>query len=534
MNTATVKFTFNGLTSTDGSIDANVTGVEETNVINLYTPPEITGWVSEQPLNASTFYNLSVQFNQTLDNSLTPIITSSEGVICNFTSIDGNKVNFTVTTGSNPSSAIYSFSDVKALQGGITTNKNISVGPYLTKTEVEMDEANTFTEYDKLVKGRTQLVKLTLSKAIVGTLSLQSNPDCTYSVVTMINQSTAQFQVTPTNPIGFVLAITSNILTGYDGSQSNSITKTFNLVESQSIVNLYNSADKNTPISNFDVGTAVDLSLEVSKPIDGDLSNTSVVSSNGTHNGTLTTSTILGKYYYNFNFTPDTAGSDQWIKIQQAKDWDNFVYNLTKSGLAFNNIVLPPVPTSSGTIAVSYGSKYNYAYGDGLVTDGAKWTWDFYIKVPTMLNPSYAATGGFFGGISWQVRETQVWIRGGADWAMPPNQNWNFSSPRRLTFTRFNNTISLFIDGSYVYGITDSSRVTNLQVTGLNDRDTNPSDSRIWGMTLWNSVRTSTQILNNTLEEVAHHWLLNGNLNDSVVSGSVTLSENGTVTYATI
>jgi len=134
LNTATVKFTFNGLTSTDGSIDANVTGLEETNVINLYTPPEITGWVSEQPLNASTFYNLSVQFNQTLDNSLTPIITSSEaGVICNFTSIDGNKVNFSVTTGSNPSSAVYSFSDVKALQGGITTNKTISVGPYLTK-----------------------------------------------------------------------------------------------------------------------------------------------------------------------------------------------------------------------------------------------------------------------------------------------------------------------------------------------------------------------------------------------------------------
>ena len=97
LNTATVKFIFNGLTSTDGSIDANITGLEETNVINLYTPPEITGWVSEQPLSASTFYNLSVQFNQTLDNSLTPIITSSEsGVTPVFTSIVDNKVNFSV------------------------------------------------------------------------------------------------------------------------------------------------------------------------------------------------------------------------------------------------------------------------------------------------------------------------------------------------------------------------------------------------------------------------------------------------------
>ena len=531
--TSTVTFTFNGLTAADGTIDASFNGLEATNVINLFIPPDITGWISEQPLNAYTLYNLSVQFSQTLDDTLTPIITSSEDdVTPEFTSIDDKKVNFRVTTGPNPSSAVYSFRNVKSLLGGITTDKTISVGPYLLKTEVEMDEAGTFTEYDKLVKGRNQKVKLTLSKAIGGTLSLQSNSDCTFGPVTMLNASTAEFQVRPTNPSGVVLEIATNLLIGTDSSQTTSLTKLFYLVESQSVVDLFNSSDKYSEVSNFDVGTPLDLSLQVSKPIDGDLTNTTVVSSNGTH-GALTTSEVLGKYYYNFNFTPTTAGTEQWIKIQQAKDFDNFVYNLTKSGLTFKNIILQPVSTTSGTMAISYGSKLNYAYGDNLVTDGSKWTWDFYIKVPTMFNPSYYATGGFFGGISWQVRETQVWIRGGADWAMPPNQNWNFSSPRRLTLTRFNNAISLFIDGSYVYGITDASRVTNLQVTGLNDRETNLSDSRIWGMTLWNLTRTPTQILNNTLEEVSHHWLLNGNLNDSVVPG-ITLSQNGTVTYATI
>ena len=340
LNTATIKFIFNGLTSTDGSIDANITGLEETHIINLYSPPEISGWFSEQPLSPSTAYNLSVQFNKALDNSMAPTITSSEaGVNPVFTSFDGNKVNFSLTTGSNPGSAIYTLSNVKSLEGGITSNTTISVGPYLTKTEVEIDEANTFTESEKLVKLRTQRVKLTLSKDIIGTLALQSNINCAFSSITMINQRTAQFQITPVdNGVGqLFLTIQTSSLTAYDGSNTTSISKTFDLVYSQTLIKLFDSSNLNTEDTEFDVGTAVDLSLEVSKPIDADISNTTLVSSNGTHNGNLTTSTILGKYYYNFNFSPTAAGTDQWIKIQQAKDWDNFIYNLTKNGLTFKS-----------------------------------------------------------------------------------------------------------------------------------------------------------------------------------------------------
>jgi len=157
----------------------------------------------------------------------------------------------------------------------------------------------------------------------------------------MINQRTAQFQITPVdNGVErLFLTIQTSSLTASDGSNTTSISKTFDLVYPQTIINLFDSSNLNTADTDFDVGTAVDLSLEVSKPIDADLSNTSLVSSNGTF-GPLSITDVLGKHYYNFNFTPTLAGNgDQWIKILQAKDWDNFVYNLTKSGLSFKNIV---------------------------------------------------------------------------------------------------------------------------------------------------------------------------------------------------
>ena len=92
LSTGSVNFTFNGLESIDGSIDANVNGLIAVGPIILNTPPIIVGWTGSQPTEENTLYNLSVLFNKELSNSRIPIITATDGITPVFTSISGSQL----------------------------------------------------------------------------------------------------------------------------------------------------------------------------------------------------------------------------------------------------------------------------------------------------------------------------------------------------------------------------------------------------------------------------------------------------------
>ena len=161
--------------------------------------------------------------------------------------------------------------------------------------------------------------------------------------------------------------------------------------------------------------------------------------------------------------------------------------------------------------------------------------------MPTPITSTTAHAGGSFGGVLWQIRSTQLWIRQpGNDWQMPPgSHSVSFSTPRRVTFTRSGTTtIRLFVDGAYIYSIESpiSSGATNMRVTGTDQAGftSMPSDARLWGMSLWNTVRSDAVILSNPLTSVNHHWLLKTDLADSVNTNGITLSQVGTAVFATI
>jgi len=329
--TGNVNFIFHGITSVDDSINLNTDGFTvEGPILNR---PKIIGWRGNQPTEENTIYNLSVLFDKELDNSIFPIITATDEIVPHFTSVTGSQVNFTVTTSSTPSTTIYTLRNVTASNGSITTLSNISCGAKIISVEVETDLSDSFLEMYNLVIGRTQKVRITFSKPISGTLSFMPNTRCIFGIVTMINSSTAEFTITPVNTITDYLRIQTNNIISEDGSQS-ILSDSFNLVYDQKIINLFESSNLDQVKTAFEVGTTVSLSLEVSKPIASDLSETTITCENGTV-ANVSISNLLGNYYYNFDFTPTSESTNETIKVNQAKDLNNLKYNISYGSLLF-------------------------------------------------------------------------------------------------------------------------------------------------------------------------------------------------------
>jgi hypothetical protein len=363
LSTGSVNFTFNGLESIDGSIDANVNGLIAVGPIILNTPPIIVGWTGSQPTEENTLYNLSVLFNKELSNSRIPIITATDGITPVFTSISGSQVNFTVTTSSTPSTTVYTLKNIAALDGSIkSAGATISAGAKIISVQVETDLSGSYLEMSSLVIERAQKVKIILSKPISGVLSFVPNENCAFGVVSMINDFTAQLTITPVNNGNTSLVIQTNNIITVDGSQS-VLSRTFSLVYNQTILNLYESSNKNVAKTTFDVGTLVALSLQVSKPISSDLSDTTITCSNGTVSN-VSQSTILEKYYYNFDFTPTLQITNQTITINRAKDLSNFNYTISYGGLIFIN---PYIFATGFNFLATNNNRY---YGQGYLSQG--------------------------------------------------------------------------------------------------------------------------------------------------------------------
>ena len=331
--TGTVNFTFYGVTSVDDSINLDSFTVEGPIVLNR---PKIIGWRGNQPTEENTIYNLSVLFDKELSNSIFPVITATDEIVPHFTSISGSQVNFTVITSSTPSSTIYTLRNVTASDGSITTLSTISCGAKINSVEVETDLSDSFVEMYNLVIGRTQKVRIIFSKPISGTLSFVPNSRCIFGIVTMINSSTAEFTITPVNTITDYLRIETNNIISEDGGQS-ILSDSFNLVYNQKIINLFESSNLEEVKTTFDVGITVSLSLQVSKPIASDLSETTITCENGTV-ANVAISNVLEKYYYNFDFTPSSESTNETIKVNQAKDIYNLKYTISSDSLHFKKV----------------------------------------------------------------------------------------------------------------------------------------------------------------------------------------------------
>ena len=331
--TGIVNFTFYGITSVDDSINLDSFTVEGPIILNR---PKIIGWRGNQPTEENTIYNLSVLFDKELSNSIFPVITATDEIVPHFTSISGSQVNFTVITSSTPSTTIYTLRNVTASDGSITTLSTISCGAKINSVEVETDLSDSFVEMYNLVIGRTQKVRIIFSKPISGTLSFVPNSRCIFGIVTMINSSTAEFTITPVNTITDYLRIETNNIISEDGGQS-ILSDSFNLVYNQKIINLFESSNLEEVKTTFDVGITVSLSLQVSKPIASDLSETTITCENGTV-ANVSISNVLEKYYYNFDFTPTSESTNETIKVNQAKDIYNLKYTILSDSLHFKKV----------------------------------------------------------------------------------------------------------------------------------------------------------------------------------------------------
>ena len=331
--TGIVNFTFYGITSVDDSINLDSFTVEGPIILNR---PKIIGWRGNQPTEENTIYNLSVLFDKELSNSIFPVITATDEIVPHFTSISGSQVNFTVITSSTPSTTIYTLRNVTASDGSITTLSTISCGAKINSVEVETDLSDSFVEMYNLVIGRTQKVRIIFSKPISGTLSFVPNSRCIFGIVTMINSSTAEFTITPVNTITDYLRIETNNIISEDGGQS-ILSDSFNLVYNQKIINLFESSNLEEVKTTFDVGITVSLSLQVSKPIASDLSETTITCENGTV-ANVAISNVLEKYYYNFDFTPTSESTNETIKVNQAKDIYNLKYTILSDSLHFKKV----------------------------------------------------------------------------------------------------------------------------------------------------------------------------------------------------
>jgi hypothetical protein len=416
LNTGNVTFTFNGLTAVDGSIDANLDGLTTVGPVILNTPATIIGWTGVQPNEPNTLYNVSVTFNKQLSASRTPVITSSDTSNPVFTSISGSTINFTLTTSSNPDYTVYTFSNVKALDSSIKNGATISAGAKIVSVQVETDitSSGSYVTMSKLVKLRAQKVKIFLSKPIVGTLSLVTNSNCTFGAVTMITSSIAEFRITPLDN-GLSLTIESdNIICQEDNSQS-TISHTFDLVYSQTVLNLFETSNKNSSKTTFDVGTDVALSLEVSKEI-LDLSSTTITSSNCIISNVTFTSE-LGRYYYNFNLLPTLSGTNETIYINKAKDLNGFKYDIFKSSLNFANVFPKTISYfgngfTSGEIESSFSLRKDVFKTVTItlsgVTSQTPTAYVYYSYTSDSLSPTLLGTYSFSrtGGISFPFTPT--------------------------------------------------------------------------------------------------------------------------------
>ena len=429
--------TFNNLYASDFTFDS---GAIESTTFTLIAQPLTPQWFAFQPTLRNTQYNgVQVNFNKPILSC--DLVVSGGTVTSKIINGSGN-LEFNILTTSLD--ITYTFNNIIATDGGRNNGLTLITGPVVTLTQ---SSSTTIGSNNVLIQNAAQTFKFTFNKAITGnpTITLNSGTG------TYLSRTTDNLTLTYnlTNITSSSTTITFGTISGSDGTTTNDLIMYINPVP---VLTFDFISDVLSPSVardvNYDVGITYDLYFKFKdQTLNSDFSDVAItISGGGADIGDITQ--VHNSSSYKFTLTPTTTGNDKQLTITNVRDVNGFIYPsiLSLSNLKFKYLILPPVPTTSGTIAVSYGSKLNYAYGDNLVTDGSKWTWNFYTKVPTMYNPSYYATGGFFGGISWQVRETNVWIRGGGDWEMPPaNQNWDFSSPRRITVTRFNNNISCLL-----------------------------------------------------------------------------------------
>lgn len=297
-------------------------------------------------------------------------------------------------------------------------------------------------------------------------------------------------------------------------------------------------ADYTTKHRTAVVNTPVTLHLKTYQNISPDLAGTSITFSDATNSLSITdlaTSTIEGESYYTFTFQANFQTILGKFTILNSRDINGFVIPSVQNTVLYNVYHASPVSTT-GT-ALAYGAITSRPYAIGVFTDTSLWTWQFWIKQTTMVSPVYLGIVNHFGGIMTQIRGSQMWIRHpGADWQLPPGEhNLSFATPRRVTLVRNINTVRMYVDGKYVYQITNAhhgSYPSDLYVTGSalfaeSPYLPLPNTTRTWGVSLWNYIRSDSDILNNHLTNMDHHWPLTENLEDSIDTNPITLSQAG-------
>jgi hypothetical protein len=383
---ASITLTFNGLVSTDGTLDG---GSVETAVVTLSAPPSTPTWFQNQPILGNAPYTaIQVAFNKTIA-SVGSVFSSGTNQPTSVSIVSG-RIQFNITTDANPG-VTYTFSNIVAVDGGRLGSATLTTGPSPTAF---LSNGLTAVGNKLQIQAAAQTVAITFSKTISNTPTATLRGGGTASYVSGSGTATIVW-----NLFNVVAGTTHLDLGGVVASDSTSTTgMSFVLspVVAQTLVRLAERSTEGVAKTTFDAGTAYSLSAIFGKDVSADLTGVTVTASAGANPTALT----KGDHFdYHFNWTPNTAGTIA-LNYNNTRDVDAFVRTLYQS-LSLTVIGGPqaaffPFPQSSG----------NYFNVPGTATPSS---YEISFRAST-LSVTWSLFGNNAGGPVWIFQNPKLWL----------------------------------------------------------------------------------------------------------------------------
>ena len=350
-NTSQAIVSFNNIVATDGTIDIDLI---ESITVNLQSAPHSPSWFSNKPQVADQQYtNVQVQFSEGIQTPLPTVTTTDVGVIISNISIVDGRLQFNVLPSSN--TAVYTFSNVKGINGGIASSLSLTLGPMLAYVYVNQNLRNLnepdFKEYNptdlsiNVIKDAENIIRLSFTKLLQNTPIIPNFTNFTPTFAG-IGALSKYYKYTPTT-LGLTTFSTGELI-GTDSSTSPSTDFKLNVISPQKIESVIASG-QSSYITEMDVGTAYNLTISTSKDIDFSYhSNTKFESSDvsmiESASKQLTTT-----------YTPTESDvGTKALNLTNTKAIDNFIYNLLTNQIIIN----PFVPLFGGIWNVSDSSSF--------------------------------------------------------------------------------------------------------------------------------------------------------------------------------
>ena len=185
------------------------------------------------------------------------------------------------------------------------------------------------------------------------------------------------------------------------------------------------------------------------------------------------------------------------------------------------------------------GNKINNLSATNLITDTGSWTFQGMFNISSAYDQAI-----LFHFCGMEIRDTgsgTVYLQPGPSpnvtgYSVAVTSAILSKGNVRFTLTRSGTTFTGYVNGSlyftksvpiYIYNNQYYANRGSFQQDAMYD-----TPSKTWDHIIWDTVRTTTQILNNDITGALHRYSLDSSVNDSI--GTANLTTSGTVSYLPI